>query len=43
MISIANVKNVTAAGADPGIKLNAAQHRKHLRQGCGSKLAGCHA
>ena len=31
------------AGADPGIKLTAAQHRKHLRQGRGSKLASCHA
>ena len=30
------------SGADPGIKLTAAQHRKHLRQGRGSKLTGCH-
>ena len=36
-------RSIRTAGADPGIKLTAAQHRKQLRKGRGSKLAGCHA
>ena len=38
-----SIDSRSITGADPRIKLTAAQHRKHLKQGRGSKLAGCHA